>query len=152
MNDSNQTWKRTHYSKSIDTTLNGTEVTIIGWISSIREHSNIKFITVNDRFGSIQVTLKEGEYPSSLESEIVENQIDWRQPLMTGLALLEAPLSALPYPMLLQGGYGYGNILRLRTTVPLERRLRPGFQSSRKRPAGPLDQRLAALRHCQDWR
>ena len=72
MNDSNQTWKRTHYSKSIDTNTNGTEVTIIGWISSIREHSNIKFITLNDRFGSIQVTLKEGEYPSSLESEILK--------------------------------------------------------------------------------
>ena len=72
MNNSNQTWKRTHYSKSIDTNTNGTEVTIIGWISSIREHSNIKFITVNDRFGSIQVTLKEGEYPSSLESEILK--------------------------------------------------------------------------------
>ena len=72
MNDSNQTWKRTHYSKSIDTNTNGTEVTIIGWISSIREHSKIKFITVNDRFGSIQVTLKEGEYPSSLESEILK--------------------------------------------------------------------------------
>ena len=72
MNNSNQTWKRTHYSKSIDTTTNGTEVTIIGWISSIREHSNIKFITLNDRFGSIQVTLKEGEYPSSLESEILK--------------------------------------------------------------------------------
>lgn len=70
MNNSNQTWKRTHYSKSIDSTTNGREVTIIGWISSIREHSNIKFITVNDRFGSIQVILKKGEYPASLESEI----------------------------------------------------------------------------------
>ena len=70
MNNSNQTWKRTHYSKSIDTTTNGMEVTIIGWISSIREHSNIKFLTVNDRFGSIQVILKKGEYPASLESEI----------------------------------------------------------------------------------
>ena len=70
MNDSNQTWKRTHYSKSIDTTTNGREVTIIGWISSIRDHSNIKFLTVNDRFGSIQVILKKGEYPASLESEI----------------------------------------------------------------------------------
>ena len=70
MNNSNQTWKRTHYSKSIDTTSNGREVTIIGWISSIREHSNIKFLTVNDRFGSIQVILKKGEYPASLESEI----------------------------------------------------------------------------------
>ena len=70
MNNSNQTWKRTHNSKSIDTTTNGSEVTIIGWISSIREHSNIKFLTVNDRFGSIQVILKKGEYPASLESEI----------------------------------------------------------------------------------
>ena len=70
MNNSNQTWKRTHYSKSIDSTTNGREVTIIGWISSIREHSNIKFITVNDRFGSIQVILKNGEYPAFLESEI----------------------------------------------------------------------------------
>ena len=70
MNNSNQTWKRTHNSKSIDTTTNGSEVTIIGWISSIREHSNIKFLTVNDRFGNIQVILKKGEYPASLESEI----------------------------------------------------------------------------------
>ena len=70
MNNSNQIWKRTHYSKSIDSTTNGREVTIIGWISSIREHSNIKFITVNDRFGSIQVILKKGEYPAFLESEI----------------------------------------------------------------------------------
>jgi len=70
LNNSNQTWKRTHYSKSIDTTTNGRGVTIIGWISSIREHSNIKFLTVNDRFGSIQVILKKGEYPASLESEI----------------------------------------------------------------------------------
>lgn len=70
MNNSNQTWKRTHYSKIIDTTTNGREVTIIGWISSIREHSNIKFLTVNDRFGNIQVILKKGEYPASLESEI----------------------------------------------------------------------------------
>ena len=70
MNNSNQTWKRTHYSKSIDSTTNGREVTIIGWISSIREHSNIKFITVNDRFGSIQVILKKGEYPAFRESEI----------------------------------------------------------------------------------
>lgn len=70
MNNSNQIWKRTHYSKSIDSTTNGREVTIIGWISSIREHSNIKFLTINDRFGSIQVILKKGEYPAFLESEI----------------------------------------------------------------------------------
>jgi molecular chaperone IbpA len=45
--------------------------------------------------------------------------------------------------MLLQGRYGYGNILRLRTSVPLKRRLRPGLQSSGRCSARPIDQRLA---------
>lgn len=71
MNSSDlQTWKRTHYSKNIDISMNGKEVIIIGWISSIREHSNIKFITINDRFGNIQVILKKNEFPDSLSSEI----------------------------------------------------------------------------------
>jgi len=64
------TWKRTHYSKNIDTSLNGKEVIIVGWISSVREHSNVKFLTLNDRFGNIQVILKKNEYPASLTSEI----------------------------------------------------------------------------------
>ena len=64
------TWKRTHYSKNIDTSMNGKEVLIVGWISSIREHSNIKFLTINDRFGSIQVIIKKNEYPQSLTSQI----------------------------------------------------------------------------------
>jgi len=65
-----KTWKRTHYSKNIDTSLNGKEVIIVGWVSSIREHSNVKFLTLNDRFGNIQVILKKNEYPASLTSEI----------------------------------------------------------------------------------
>jgi aspartyl-tRNA synthetase len=50
--------------------MNGKEVMIVGWVSSIREHSNIKFLTINDRFGNIQVILKKNEYPTSLMSEI----------------------------------------------------------------------------------
>ncbi len=50
--------------------MNGKEVIIIGWISSIREHSNIKFLTINDRFGNLQVILKKNEFPDSLSSEI----------------------------------------------------------------------------------
>jgi aspartyl-tRNA synthetase len=50
--------------------MNGKEVVIIGWISSIREHSNIKFLTINDRFGNIQVILKKNEFPDALSSEI----------------------------------------------------------------------------------
>jgi aspartyl-tRNA synthetase len=50
--------------------MNGKEVLIVGWISSIREHSNIKFLTINDRFGSIQVIIKKNENPQSLTSQI----------------------------------------------------------------------------------
>ncbi len=50
--------------------MNGKGVIIVGWISSIREHSNIKFLTINDRFGNIQVILKKNEYPTSLTSEL----------------------------------------------------------------------------------
>jgi nondiscriminating aspartyl-tRNA synthetase len=50
--------------------MNGNEVIIIGWISSRREHSNIKFLTINDRFGNIQVILRKNEFPDSLSSEI----------------------------------------------------------------------------------
>jgi nondiscriminating aspartyl-tRNA synthetase len=50
--------------------MNGKEVMIVGWVSSIRKHSNIKFLTINDRFGNIQVILKKNEYPTSITSEI----------------------------------------------------------------------------------
>jgi aspartyl-tRNA synthetase len=50
--------------------MDGKEVIIVGWISSIREHSNIKFLTINDRFGNIQVILKKNQYPDSLSSEV----------------------------------------------------------------------------------
>jgi hypothetical protein len=48
---------------------------------------------------------------AALELEILKNQIDCRQLLKTGLALLEAPPFGASVSMLLQGGYGYGNIL-----------------------------------------
>jgi aspartyl-tRNA synthetase len=50
--------------------MDGKEVIIVGWISSIREHSNIKFLTINDRFGNMQVILKKNQYPDSLSSEV----------------------------------------------------------------------------------
>lgn len=50
--------------------MDGKEVIIVGWVSSIREHSNIKFLTINDRFGNIQVILKKNQYPHSLLSEV----------------------------------------------------------------------------------
>lgn len=61
----------------------------------------------------------------ALESEILKNQIDFRQLLKTGLALLGAPLSALPYPccfkedMAMATSYDYAPLFR--STVGFDR-------------------------------
>ena len=37
-------WRRTHYSKELDASMAGSDVTIMGWISSMRGHGNITFL------------------------------------------------------------------------------------------------------------
>ncbi|MCY3854041.1 MAG: aspartate--tRNA(Asn) ligase [Thaumarchaeota archaeon] len=51
--------KRDHYSKELKNT-NVELVTVTGWISSIRSHKNIRFVTIQDRFGEIQIVAKRG--------------------------------------------------------------------------------------------
>lgn len=54
-------WRRTHYSKEIQPTLESKQVIIMGWVSSIRSHGNIQFVVIRDRLGDTQVTAKRGE-------------------------------------------------------------------------------------------
>ena len=42
-------WRRSHYSKDLDASMEGSDVTIMGWISSIRGHGNITFLTLVDK-------------------------------------------------------------------------------------------------------
>jgi aspartyl-tRNA synthetase len=61
-------WRRTHYSSEIDASLAaaGTEVIVMGWVSSVRDHGNIQFIILKDARGEIQVTAKKGECSDAL--------------------------------------------------------------------------------------
>jgi nondiscriminating aspartyl-tRNA synthetase len=59
-------WRRTHYSADINPSLSEQQVIIMGWISSVRDHGNIKFIMINDRFGHIQIALKKKDCPNIL--------------------------------------------------------------------------------------
>ena len=34
-------WRRTHYSSELDLALEESDVTVMGWVSSIRSHGNI---------------------------------------------------------------------------------------------------------------
>jgi nondiscriminating aspartyl-tRNA synthetase len=62
--------RRTHYSLEINSKLHDNEVTIMGWVSSIRDHGSMKFITITDRHGNIQVVAKRGECSNNVFSRI----------------------------------------------------------------------------------
>lgn len=51
-------WRRTHYSTQVRPELSGSDVLIMGWVSSIRDHGNIAFVMLADRDGETQVTAK----------------------------------------------------------------------------------------------
>jgi nondiscriminating aspartyl-tRNA synthetase len=59
-------WRRTHYSKEIAPSVGDSEVVIMGWVASIRDHGNIQFIILRDMYGEIQITVKKSECSDSL--------------------------------------------------------------------------------------
>ncbi len=54
-------WRRTHTSFDIGPKLEGKNVTVIGWVSSIRNQGGITFILLQDNNGAIQVTAVKGK-------------------------------------------------------------------------------------------
>ena len=73
MADSNLgTWRRTIYSNEIDPSLDGKEVIVMGWVSSVRDHGNLVFMMINDKNGEIQITAKKGACREEIRQEIVK--------------------------------------------------------------------------------
>ncbi|TRO43685.1 aspartate--tRNA(Asn) ligase [Candidatus Bathyarchaeota archaeon] len=50
-------WSRSHYSENVTAELDGEEVTLFGWVQEIRNLGGIRFIILQDREGTIQVTI-----------------------------------------------------------------------------------------------
>lgn len=65
------TWRRTIYSNEIDPSLDGKEVIVMGWVSSLRDHGNLVFMMINDKNGEIQITAKKGTCSEEIRQEIV---------------------------------------------------------------------------------
>jgi nondiscriminating aspartyl-tRNA synthetase len=63
-------WRRTHYSGEISSSLHNKEVIIMGWVSSIRDHGNILFVMIRDRYGDVQVIAKKSECTDELLEQI----------------------------------------------------------------------------------
>ena len=63
-------WRRTHYSSEIDHDLDKSDVTVMGWISSVRGHGNISFVTIIDKMGEIQIVAKKDSCPDDVFENI----------------------------------------------------------------------------------
>ena len=61
--------RRTHYSVQLHEA-SGKSATVMGWISAVRGHGNISFVTIRDNKGSIQVVAKAGACPDDVREKL----------------------------------------------------------------------------------
>ena len=59
-------WRRTHYSTQVTPALDGQNVTVFGWVGSVRRQSGITFVMLNDKEGKMQVTLHRAQASAEL--------------------------------------------------------------------------------------
>ncbi|MCJ7431194.1 aspartate--tRNA(Asn) ligase [Candidatus Bathyarchaeota archaeon] len=50
-------WRRTHYSVDVKPEMDGKEVTLFGWVQEIRDLGAIRFVILQDREGTVQITV-----------------------------------------------------------------------------------------------
>ena len=67
--DSIDDWRRTHYSVDVKPELDGQEVTLFGWVQEIRDLGGIRFVILQDREGTIQVTVPRKKVSSEVLSK-----------------------------------------------------------------------------------
>jgi len=63
-------WRRTHYSNQLSAKMAESEVTVMGWVLSVRGHGNISFMMLKDKEGEIQVVAKAGSCPDEIREKI----------------------------------------------------------------------------------
>ena len=54
-------WRRTHYSIDVKPELDGKEVVVLGWVREIRDLGGIRFVILQDREGTVQITVLRGK-------------------------------------------------------------------------------------------
>ncbi len=57
---------RTHYSSEVTPEMDGSEVTVMGWVHILRDKGRIKFLILRDEHGTIQVTIPEKKVPADV--------------------------------------------------------------------------------------
>lgn len=69
-------WRRTHYSGEITRELDGEEVIVFGWVQDIRDLGGLRFLVLQDREGTVQVTIPRKKVSSQIleKSDALQKQ------------------------------------------------------------------------------
>jgi aspartyl-tRNA synthetase len=62
--------RRSHYSDEINSSMNGVQVTVMGWVLTVRGHGNISFATIRDKNGDVSIVAKKGDCPDEIREKI----------------------------------------------------------------------------------
>ena len=64
------TLRRSHYSNDLNSSMDGSSVTVMGWVLTIRGHGNITFATIRDKNGEIPIVAKKGDCPDDVREKL----------------------------------------------------------------------------------
>jgi len=69
-------WRRTHYTKDITRESDSKEVIVFGWVQEVRDLGGLRFIILQDREGTVQITIPHKKVnPTVLEkAEVLQGQ------------------------------------------------------------------------------
>ena len=62
--------RRSHYSDELNSSMDGIQVTVMGWVLTVRGHGNISFATIRDKNGSLSIVAKKGDCPDEIREKI----------------------------------------------------------------------------------
>ena len=69
-------WRRTHYSVEVKPELDGKKVIVFGWVQDIRDLGGIRFLILQDREGTVQITIPRGKVGKQVmeKAEAIQRQ------------------------------------------------------------------------------
>lgn len=62
-------WRRTHYSVDVKPEMDGEEITLFGWVQEVRDLGALRFVILQDREGTIQITVLKNKSTSEVLSK-----------------------------------------------------------------------------------
>ena len=71
--DSIDDYVRTHYTSQVTPEIDGQTVTLFGWVQDVRDLGGIRFIILQDREGTIQLTIPKKRITRSTRAQWTSN-------------------------------------------------------------------------------